>query len=60
MSVILLKERSHIMKFGPIFYSKISVISESTMSDEPILSVIQPITIDTMLSNNWVNNGLMS
>ena len=29
------------------------------MDDEPILSVIQPITIDTMLNNNWLNNELI-
>ena len=23
------------------------------MGDEPILSVIQPVTINTMLNNNW-------
>ena len=27
------------------------------MGDEPILSVIQPITINTMLNNNWLDNG---
>ena len=28
------------------------------MGDEPILSItIQPITINTMLNNNWLNNG---
>ena len=29
------------------------------MGDEPILSIIQPVTIDTMLNNNWLNNGLI-
>ena len=31
----------------------------SIMSDEPILPVIQAITINTMLNNNWLNNGLI-
>ena len=29
------------------------------MGDEPILSNIQPVTINTMLNNNWMNNGLI-
>ena len=27
------------------------------MGDGPILSIIQPITFDTMLNNNWQNDG---
>ena len=27
------------------------------MGDEPSLSIIQPVTIKTMLNSNWLNNG---
>ena len=55
--VMFVKECSHITEFTPICYSKILVRYSANIGYEPILSVIQPITINTILNNNWLNNG---
>ena len=39
----------------PNFYSKYWSVIQPILGDEPILFVIQPVTINTML-NNWLNN----
>ena len=54
----MLKVCSHITKFSPIFTFKISTRNSiNKMGDEPILPVIQPVTINTMLNNNGPNIG---
>ena len=51
------KERSHITnEMQPdIFTLKYWSVIQPIMGDEPIQSVIQPVTIDTMLNNNGLN-----
>ena len=55
--VVKAKVCSHITKFSPISYLKISARYSVNMGDEPILPVIQSITINTMLNNNGPNIG---
>ena len=40
----------------PIIFSMVSMVTDR-MGDGRILSIIQPITIDTMLKNIGLNNG---
>ena len=48
----------HTQRNSTWFYSKrYRSVIEPMMGDEPILSIIQPVTFDTMLNNNWLNNG---
>ena len=37
--------------------SMVTVYKTERLGDGPILSIIQPITIDTMLKNTGLNNG---
>ena len=43
-------------RMGPIMFSMVSMVTDR-MGDGPILSVIQSITIDTVLKNTGLNNG---
>ena len=31
-------------------------VIQPIMGDEPVLAIVQPMTINTMLNNNWLNN----
>ena len=43
--------------FIPIFYSKYWSIIQLIIGNTPIQPIIQPLMIDTILNNNWLNNG---
>ena len=52
----LLNKITDRMGDGPIMFSMVSMVTDR-MGDGPILSVIQPITIVTMLKKSGLNNG---